>query len=377
MKILILNWRDIRHPLSGGAEVSLFEHATYWKKMGADVLWFSSSFTGAKKKDNIDGIEVIRRGSHFTVHLWAGLYYLAGKFGKTNIVIDSFHFLPFFTPFYISKKKIIGLINEIAGKVWFANLPMVFAFIGYVFEPFFFKVYKNIFFITSSDSTKKELIKVGIKKKYIETILHGISKQKISSSIQKEKKPTVVFLGRISDDKGIKDAMRAYLETKKQISTMQFWIIGKKEKKGMFKELVKDIASKEIKKDITYFGFVDEKNKFELLKRAWILVHPSQKEGWGLNVIEAASQGTPTVGYNVEGLRDSVQHGKTGILVDSKNPSLLSNAITAIIVDKSKNMYRQLSDNAITWSKHFDWSISTKQSWNLICKVYESQKQNS
>jgi len=376
MKILIFNWRDMHHPLSGGAEISLFEHAKYWKKMGADVTWFSSNFPGAKKREIIDDIEVIRKGSHFTVHLWAFFYYLAGKFSKTDIIIDCFHFLPFFTPFYIQKEKNIALINEVAGTVWFANLPKLFAFIGYILEPYFFSFYDNVTFITSSQSTKDELKKIGVKSTDIEIIHHGINRVNISSKIKKEKTPTLVFLGRISEDKGIDDVFNTYLEIKKTGNDLKLWIIGKEEKQGMFKKLLKKHHAHTFKKDIIYFGYVSEIKKFELLKRAWILIHPSQKEGWGLNVIEAASQGTPTVGYNVEGLRDSVKSGKTGILVDSKNSALLSKAILSIIVDKSKNMYRQLSSNAITWSKRFDWSISTKQSWKLICKVYESQKQN-
>ena len=122
MTILILNWRDIRHPLSGGAEISLHEQAKYWRDQGNKIIWFASSFNGAKNEEVIDGIKVLRKGSHFTVHIWAFLFYHWKKFDRFDIVIDSFHFLPFFTPLYISSSKIIGLINEVAGKVWFANL---------------------------------------------------------------------------------------------------------------------------------------------------------------------------------------------------------------------------------------------------------------
>jgi len=374
MKILILNWRDIRHPLSGGAELSLFEHAKYWKRKGSEILWFSSNYPNAKKEELIDGIKIVRKGSHYTLHLWAFFYFATNKIKSVDIVIDSFHFVPFFTPLYFRKEKIIGLINEIAGKIWFANLPYPFAFIGYHLEPKFFHFYKGIPFITGSESTKKELKKVNIAAQNIKVIYHGLKIKKVRKDIKKEAEPTIIFLGRISEDKGIEDAFNAFIEVKKIIGTVQFWIVGKEEKEGMIDALLQTIDDKSIKNDIKYFGFVNEGKKFELLKRAWLLIHPSKKEGWGLNVIEAAAQGTPTVGYNVEGLRDSIKHRKTGILINPQTPSLLSNTILTIIGDKEKKQLTLLSKNAVKWSKNFNWADSTKQSWKFLRNKYEGKK---
>ena len=43
-------------------------------------------------------------------------------------------------------------------------------------------------------------------------------------------------------------------------------------------------------------------------------VKPGVREGFGINVIEAASMGTPAVGYNIHGLRDSIRDGYSGLL---------------------------------------------------------------
>ena len=79
MNILILNWRDPKHPLAGGAEISLMEHAKYWKKQGASILWISSKFEGCIPSEKIRGIEFLRIGNQFTVHIMTLLYYLLGK----------------------------------------------------------------------------------------------------------------------------------------------------------------------------------------------------------------------------------------------------------------------------------------------------------
>jgi glycosyltransferase involved in cell wall biosynthesis len=66
---------------------------------------------------------------------------------------------------------------------------------------------------------------------------------------------------------------------------------------------------------VTFAGFVDEAEKQRLLAAAWLLVHPSMLEGWGLVVTEAAAAGTPTLAFDAPGVRDSVATGESGLLV--------------------------------------------------------------
>src|SRR5205823_79876 len=62
-------------------------------------------------------------------------------------------------------------------------------------------------------------------------------------------------------------------------------------------------------------GFVDEEEKLRLLQTAHAVACASEKEGWGLTVLEAAACGTPAVVTDVPGLRDAVRDGETGLLV--------------------------------------------------------------
>lgn len=363
IRILILNWRDPHHPFAGGAEISLFEHALFWRKSGADVIWISSNFKGGRKEENILGIRVFRYGTHYSVHLLTFFAIRQKKFGAFDIVIDCFHFIPFFTPLYLRRKKILALINEVAGKLWYVNLPYPLAIIGYYLEILSLALYKNYDFITSSDSTKRELIKYGIPKENINLIHHGFTMYRPGKEIKKENNPTFIFLSRISVDKGIKDALLAFKIIKDRIKDAKFWVVGREEKYGIFEELLSKILSSKIYPSIKYFGFVSEEKKFELLKKSWFLIHPSHKEGWGLNVIEAASLGTPTLGYDVEGLRDSIVDGKTGILTRPNPQDIAENAIR-LIMDKRK--YQKISIQAEKWSRNFSWRKSILQSWKLL-----------
>lgn len=363
MNILILNWRDIKHPLSGGAEISLFEHAKYWAKMGANVTWFASSFAKSKNVDEIEGVRIIRKGSHYTVHFFAFIDYLFKRLNKQDVVVDCFHFLPFFTPLYFKQTKIIALINEVAGKVWFSNITLPFSLIGYLIEPLFFNFYRKNKFITSSQSTKKELISLGISSDNINIVNHGVTIKKIDGNIVKNSNPVIIFLGRISKDKGIGDALKAFRIASERIGNLEFWIVGKEEKKGFLNNLFVKNNLIKVGSKIKYFNYVNENEKFKLLKKSWILVHPSKKEGWGLNVIEAASQGAPAIGYDREGLRDSIINDKTGLLIDP-NPESLAKAIIKLIEDKE--LYSRLKAGAKNWAGNFSWEESNKKSWGII-----------
>lgn len=76
---------------------------------------------------------------------------------------------------------------------------------------------------------------------------------------------------------------------------------------------------------VTFFGRVDSDRKQDLVASAHVLVATSVREGWGLVVSEAAQLGTPAVGYDVPGLRDSVP--AAGGLLTGSNPSELASVL--------------------------------------------------
>ena len=66
---------------------------------------------------------------------------------------------------------------------------------------------------------------------------------------------------------------------------------------------------------VEFLGFVAVERKVELLRRAWAIVYPSPKEGWGLTNVEAAACGTAAIASDSPGLRESVAHERSGYLV--------------------------------------------------------------
>lgn len=371
MNILILSWRGIGHPRAGGAEIVTFEYAKAWVKAGHNVTIFTSFFPGAKNVDEIDGVNFLRSGSEAIGVKWkAFLWYISGAHEKFDLIIDEFHGLPFFTPLYVKSKK-LAFIHEVAKEVWKLNpwpkpfnlIPWIF---GCIFEPLIFKLfYNNILFMTVSESTKLDLVKWDIPSKKITVINNGVNIIIKSDNYQKEKKKTIIYLGALTKDKGLEDAIKTF-SILNQKQNFQFWIVGRGEEQYVKNQKLR-IKNSGLNKKIKFWGFVDEQKKFELLSKAHILINPSIREGWGLTVIEAAAMGTPTIGYNVPGLKDSIINYKTGLLVNDRTPNNLAVRITELMNDTK--IYKKMCFEAKKWSKNFNWKKSTKRSLGLIMNL--------
>ncbi len=371
MRILIFSWRGPGHPHAGGAEISTHEHAEGWVNAGHQVTLFTSFYQGAKSQEVIDGVNIIRKGTQILgVHWEALIWYLFENHPKYDMVIDQFHGIPFFTPIYVRAKK-LGFIHEVTKEVWALNpWPRPFnlmpAIIGIICEPLIFKFfYKKIPFMTGSESAKKDLIFWGIPKNNITVVHHGLNSPKNQPAFPKEKAKTLIFLGALSKDKGIEDALRIFSILSSSGFDFQFWVVGKGE--ANYLKYLKSLSHKlGLDKLVKFWGFASEEKKFELLTKSRILINPSVREGWGLVVVEAAWVGTPTVGYNVPGLRDSILNGKTGLLC-SPNPNSCAEAVLSLVKDEKR--YQIFRQNCFKWSKKFSWKKSSAESLKLIEKL--------
>lgn len=370
MRILVFSWRDPKHPLAGGAEQVMHEHMKGWIAAGHQVTLFSSRLKKAPIEEAIDGVNIVRQGNQYLGVQLAGFFYYLKNKNKYDFVVDQFHGLPFCTPIYVRKPK-LAVIQETAREVWFLNplpkpLNWLVGMIGFLGEPFIFLFYKKMPFMTGSNSAKNDVIRFGIPEKNITIVPHGVITRKISSSIKKEKKFTITFLGVLSKDKGIEDALKCFslLQSK---GNFQFWVIGRSETKEYEIKINKIVKNLHLEKEIKFWGYVSQEKKFELLKRSHILVNPSVKEGWGLVNIEANSMGIPVLAYKSKGLVDSVKDNYSGLICKQNTSSNLTENIIRLANNLSE--YIKLQKGSLLWHMNFSWEKSIKQSVKLLIKI--------
>lgn len=363
LKILVMNWRDIAHPGAGGAEVHVHEVAKRWVKLGHEVTLLCGKYDGCKEDDEIDGVEIIRRGGPYTVYLHAMKEYLLNlrKRGY-DIVIDDINGVPFFTPIYVKRPK-IAIMHHLVKDIFFKELPWHKAVLGYTAEKTIPLIYRNTPFIAVSESTREDLVKFGIPEENITIIYDGLDHEVYKPNPHsKSQYPHIVYIGRVKQYKNLTHLLRAMkiIVDQKKLDNVKLTIAGR----GEYEELKKMVNDLEISDYMELLGEISENEKVELLNKAWIYVTTSTREGWGLTVIEANACGTPAIAFNVPGLRDSIVDGETGLLVPYGDVEALANAI--IKVSSDEGLREKLSRNAIEWAKQFSWKKTAEEFLKIV-----------
>lgn len=330
MNILILNWRDIKNPKSGGAEKLNAEILRPFVDRGDTVIWYAQAVPGLPNEEILNGIKIIRFGNILTHLLFWPFFFYAGRFGKVDFIIDCVHGIGYltnvFTPFI--KKRI--LVCEVAQNVWDEMMPFPANIIGKFLEPYIFLLYSRNLFWTISQSTKNDLEKMYIPRKNILVLPMGFDALPLKTKFIKSKKPIALYVGRLAQTKGIEDAIQAVSMINKTAKEKWFLqIIGRGES-SYENELKTMVKENNMRQYIQFLGFVSQEEKFKTMGKVWVLLVPSSREGWGLIVPEANFVGTQVIAYNSPGLKDAVrEYAKENILVE-RNSLALKNALKKI-----------------------------------------------
>jgi glycosyltransferase involved in cell wall biosynthesis len=354
LRILFLTWRDLANPLAGGAEVFTFEIARRLVSYGNEVTVFASEFKGCELQTHVQGIKTIRQGGKYSVYKKARGF-LQRNISEFDVVVDEINTVPFRSQRVSKGKPVIALIHQLAREVWFYETRFPLNLLGYfVLEPFWLGEYKRVPTITVSESTRKDLQSLSFRRVHV--IHNGISKRPLTEPPLKDETPVLIFVGRLVRSKLPNHAIAAFRLVKNTLPDAQLWILGN----GYMRAKLE----KESPSGVTFFGRVSDEEKFELLKRAHLLLAPSVREGWGISVIEANAMGTPAIGYAVPGLIDSIVNGVTGFLTPALDPVALSESAKVLLSNTSQA--HELSMNALEWSKRFNWEDSGKQFQDVL-----------
>ena len=354
MRILAVNWRDIENPEAGGAEIHLHKILNRLAYKGYEIILVSSKYKGCKNREIIDRIKVIRIGNKYIFNLAFFWYYITKlRNDDFDIIIDDISKIPLCIPFFIRKSKVVAIVHHIHGKTLFRELPLLVAFCIYIAEKVLIPIfYRKSMVITVSESTRDELFRMGINPKNIRVIHNGIDNGYTGG--EKSKKPVIIYFGRVKRYKRLDHLLRAFKIVKEVVPEVDLIIAGKGDN---YKELITQSKKLGISDSVKFLREVSEEDKIKLLQTAWVFVTTSEKEGWGITVIESNACGTPVIAYNVPGLRDSIKHGYNGLLVEDGNNKALAEAIINALNDKE--LRKELSRNAIEWAKKFSWDKST------------------
>jgi len=364
-RILILSYRDLRHPEMGGAEIIIHEVYRRLHAAGHPVTFLTCRFAGGKERDEIDGMEVIRIGNLYNFNFAVGSYYrkhLAGR-GYT-VIVEDLNKLPFYSPSFQRDAPVLVNIPHLFGTTVFRQAAFPLALYVYLQERLIPRVYRECLYQVLSDSTRDDLIARGIPAGSIAVIRSGIDHgfyRPPAHGHAAPPPPVLLYLGRLKKYKCIEYPIEVLPRLRERVPEAQYWVVGE----GDYRAELEQIARRRGVDDaVKFFGYREGQEKLDLLHGSRVLLYTSPKEGWGLSVIEANATGLPCVASDSPGLRESVRDGVTGFLVPHGDLDALHGRLRELLTDDA--LWRRMSAAGLQWAGRFNWDAMAEETLALI-----------
>ena len=295
--VVFIAWRDLASPRAGGSEVLVDRLAEGMIARGHRVTLLCGGPTAERR------YQVIRSGGTYPQFVRAPLVYWR-RLRDADLVVEVCNGMPFFSPLWC-RRPLICLVNHMHTDLWRLRFPGPVATAGRFAESRLMpRAHRHNLFLTVSNSTADALREIGVGDDRIRQICNGVVQP--DPLTPRSASPMFLALGRLADYKRIDLLLKLWTRVRGVVGGTLV-IAGD----GPERARIEAIAGP----DVIVTGRVTEAEKHRLLCAAWLLLHPALIEGWGIVVAEAAIRGTPTVGFDVPGLRDSVVNGQTGLLV--------------------------------------------------------------
>ena len=323
--------------------------------MGHDVTLVAHAYKGAPKEEVIDGIKTIRIGNRYLFHYAFKRYYKKRLAGKFDIVVDDISKIPLFTPQYV-REPLVGISLHIHGKTLYKELPKLVA--DYIInrELKIPEVYKGKLIFADSPSARDELIRMGHAADRTALLYAGIDHELFKNNTEaKTAYPLISYIGRLKRYKQVDLIVKAMPIIIREFPDAVLEIGGKGDDLPNIEAAVKEAG---VGKNVRFLGFLSEEEKAKAMARATITATMAEKEGWGITVIESNAAGTPVVGSNVQGLRDSIVDGKTGLLAEPGSSADLAQKILSLLKDRER--LQKMEAEARAWAATFTWERSAE-----------------
>jgi len=354
-RILVLNERDPRHPKAGGAETHVAEIFGRLTTRGFEVSWAASSFPGSAAREQVGGLDVWRLGGlarYYPSVAWACAR--ETRRARFDVVVECLNKVPFFSPLY-STVPVLALCHHLFGETAFSQVPWPVAAAVWLAERPIPLVYRRQRFVTISESSRDDLTRRGIPAGKIRVSHCGIRMPKVEAPPILARPARVVYVGRLEPYKRIDLLLHAMARIRDVVPAADLVVIGRGSERLRLEALARELG---LEAKTHFAGFVTDDERDALLAQARVCVCASEKEGWGLTVIEANALGTPVVASDAPGLRDSVRHGETGYLVAPGDVDAFAARIGELLTEDA--LVQRMSERALAWSRNFDWDVAAQ-----------------
>lgn len=352
MRILAVNWRDMKNPDAGGAEVHLHEILKGLVAKGHSATLVVSGYAGGGDEDSCDGIRVIRRGRWYNANFAIPMF-LRGHLRRNDydLIVEDINKIPFFIP-AMTGTRVIAVVPHLFGTTVFRETNPLLASYVFFWEQFIPFIYQSCRFVSISPSTRDDLIARGIRSDRIDVVLCGLDQgvYRRIDSCERFDVPTLIHFGRIRKYKAVDTVIRVLAMLRRKLPDVRLLIVGDGPEKPNLEALTRKMGLTDA---VEFCGVLSTERLVETLNRSHLFINASPKEGWGLTVIEANACGVPVLASNRPGLKDSLRDGETGYLVEYGDVAGFAERAYELLT--RPDLWRRMSERGVEVARSLTW----------------------
>jgi glycosyltransferase involved in cell wall biosynthesis len=361
-RVSMLAWRDLDDPEAGGSELHASNIAALWAEAGIEVTMRTSYAANRPVVSWRDGYRVVRKAGRYLVFPRAAFAEMMGWHGGRDGLVEIWNGMPFFSPLWARTPHVTWL-HHVHAEMWKMTLPPRLAAIGnFVESRVAPPIYRRTPIVTLSDLSKRELVHdLAFRDDLVTVVPPGIDPQYTPGG-EKSPTPLVVAVGRLVPVKRFDLLVDALVAVKPRHPQLEAVIAGEGYCREALEAQVREAGASAW---ISLPGRIDDEDKIDLYRRAWVLSMTSSREGWGMIITEAAACGTPAVATRVPGFVDAVVEGETGLLADGRDD--LAGALDAVLGDEARRA--RMSAQALEHARRFTWEATARGTLEVLAQA--------
>jgi glycosyltransferase involved in cell wall biosynthesis len=348
-RIDVIAWRDLDDVEAGGSEVHADEILQRWADAGIDVQLWTSRVDGAARQIRRNGYTVNRRAGRYAVFPRTAVAGIRGKIGTGDALVEIWNGMPFFSPVWSRKPRIV-LLHHVHAEMWDMVLSPRLARLGRTMEQRIApRFYRKSQIVTLSESARRDLVRrLKHPADRVTVIPPGVD-TRFTPGESRHPTPLVLGVGRLVPVKRFDLFIEAMIALKAIHPELEVMIAGEGYERPA---LEAQIAAVGAGGWFSLPGRLPDADLIAAYRRAWVVVSASSHEGWGMTLTEAAACGTPAVATRIAGHEDAVVDGQSGFLVST--PTELVEATSSILRDPM--LRRRLSQGALRRVEDLTWN---------------------
>ncbi len=227
--------------------------------------------------------------------------------------------------------------------------------IGWDYLRWFYNQFNRVY--APSPSTARELQNQGIidvdlwqRGVDLENYSPSFARRELRSGIGADKKPILLFVGRLVKEKDLDDLCKACVLLRTAGMDFKLVIVGDGPMRDELEERMPDAV---------FTGFLKGRALSEWYAMADLFVFPSTTETFGNVILEAFASGTPAVVVNKGGQADIINDGHDGLVAEANNPPDFAKKITQVL--KNPEIRQRMALNARKTAFQYSWEAINKR----------------